>query len=167
MAIGLGSNTGDRLAHLSAATRRLGEIVEIEAVSAVYETDPVHVTDQPRFLNACLVARTDLTPGELLVRLAAIETAGGRDRRGPRFGPRTIDLDILLYGDEVIDRPGLTIPHPRMLERAFVLVPLADVAPNWQHPVAGRSMGALRADAADEGVVRSEWVIGWKSERGG
>lgn len=159
MAIGLGSNTDDRLGHLGAAMERLRDVVDIVAVSPVYETEPLHVTDQPRFLNACCIAMTDLTPRKLLCRLAAIEAAGGRVRRGARYGPRPIDLDILLYGDEVIDVPGLTIPHPRMLERAFVLVPLADVAPNWQHPGSERSIEELRAGVPDDGVVRTEWVI--------
>lgn len=159
IAIGLGSNIGDRLRNLSDATRRLGDFMRDLKVSPVYETEPLHVSDQPPFLNACCTGVTDLTPEELLSRLRELEDAGGRNRRGIRYGPRSIDLDILLYGDAATDTPGLTIPHPRMHERAFVLVPLADVAPNWQHPVFGRSVAELRAHIADEGVVRTDWLI--------
>jgi 2-amino-4-hydroxy-6-hydroxymethyldihydropteridine diphosphokinase len=165
VAIGLGSNTGDRVRHLSDAVRRLGGFVRDLEVSPVYETAPLHVTDQPLFLNACCTGVTNLTPRELLFRLQGVEQAGGRDRDGTRYGPRPIDLDILLYGDVVTDTPGLTIPHARMHERAFVLVPLADVAPNWQHPVLGRTVAELRAHIADDEVVPTSGQIASGGDR--
>ena len=97
------------------------------AVSRFRETDPVGYVDQPRFLNAACVVETDLSARELLERLLAVERSLGRERARPRFGPRTIDLDLLLYGDETIDEPGLTVPHPRLAERRFALEPLAEL----------------------------------------
>ena len=127
--VGLGSNLGDREATVRRALDLLksdGEI-EIVAVSSLRETDPVGYTDQPRFLNGAAALRTDLPPRALLERLQDVERELGRDRTGPRYGPRTIDLDLLLYGSEVVDEPGLEIPHPRLAERAFVLEPLAEL----------------------------------------
>ena len=129
--IGLGSNLGDREAYLHRALDALGadSAVEVTAVSTFAETEPVGFLDQPRFLNAAVRVETDLTPRQLLERLLAIERELGRTRKGPRFGPRTIDLDLLLFGDEVMDEPGLRIPHPRLHERRFVLEPLAELDP--------------------------------------
>jgi len=155
VAIGVGSNLGDRLENLRRAAARLGDLLHDVRWSSVYETEPVGLTEQPRFLNACCVARTELSPPELLAALARIETELGRVRDGVRFGPRVIDLDILLYGDEVVEGSTLSIPHPRMHERAFVLVPLAEVAPNWQHPLLGSPLSELAAAAMDEGVRRT------------
>jgi 2-amino-4-hydroxy-6-hydroxymethyldihydropteridine diphosphokinase len=104
-----------------------GPDVRVVAVSRFRETDPVGYADQPRFLNAACLVETDLSARELLERLLAVERSLGRERAGPRFGPRTIDLDLLLYGDETIDEPGLTVPHPRLAERRFVLEPLAEL----------------------------------------
>ena len=101
---------------------------DLRAITAE-ETDPVGITDQPRFLNAAASLETELPPCELLARLLAIENRLGRTREGPRFGPRTIDLDLLLYGDETIDEPGLTVPHPRLHERLFALEPLMELDP--------------------------------------
>ena len=142
--VGLGGNIGDRRAHLEQAldllTREPG--IEIVAVSSIRETDPVGYVEQPRFLNAVAALETELAPRELLERLLAVERVLGRERAGPRFGPRTIDLDLLLYGGEVVEEPGLTVPHPRLAERRFVLEPLAELAPDLVLPD-GRRIGEL------------------------
>jgi 2-amino-4-hydroxy-6-hydroxymethyldihydropteridine diphosphokinase len=137
--IGLGSNLGDREATLRRALARMNAWpgITVDAVSRFRETDPVGYTDQPRFVNAVAAVETDLEPRALLDALLAIERAMGRTREGPRFGPRTIDLDLLLYADRVVDEPGLRVPHPRMHERAFVLEPLAELAPGLQVPGLG------------------------------
>jgi 2-amino-4-hydroxy-6-hydroxymethyldihydropteridine diphosphokinase len=129
--VGLGANLGDREATLRAALEQLAAEPEIElvAVSSFRETDPVGYLDQPRFLNAAAAVDTELPAHELLGRLLAIERRLGRTREGPRFGPRTIDLDLLLYGDEEIDEPGVEVPHPRLHERLFALEPLAELDP--------------------------------------
>lgn len=141
--IGLGANLGDREATIHTALELLqaGGDVEIEAVSSLTETDPVGYEDQPKFLNGAAVLHTELAPRELLERLQQVEKRLGRDRVGPRYGPRTIDLDLLLYGSEEIDEPGLQIPHPRLAERRFVLEPLAELDPTLEVP--GR--GSVRA----------------------
>ena len=132
--VGLGANLGDREGTIRAAVADLPGVV---AVSTLRETDPVGITDQPRFLNGVAALETELAPRELLDVLLAVERRLGRER-GKRWGPRTIDLDLLLYGDEVIDETGLTIPHPRLHERRFVLEPLADLAPRLVVPGHGR-----------------------------
>jgi 2-amino-4-hydroxy-6-hydroxymethyldihydropteridine diphosphokinase len=127
--IGLGSNLGDREGNLRAALARLAGLGEVRA-SSFRETDPVGVTDQPKFLNAAAKLSTDLPARDLLDALLAIERDLGRDRsREQRWGPRTLDLDLLLYADEVIEEPGLTVPHPRLAERRFALEPLYELAP--------------------------------------
>jgi len=127
--VGLGANLGDRSAMLRAALEQLDAEpgVRVVAVSTVRETEPVGYLDQPQFLNAAAAIDTDLPPRELLDRLLGIERRLGRTREGPRFGPRTIDLDLLLYGEERVDEPGLAVPHPRLHERLFVLEPLSDL----------------------------------------
>jgi 2-amino-4-hydroxy-6-hydroxymethyldihydropteridine diphosphokinase len=129
--VGLGSNLGDRESYVRAALGALAVEpgIEIVAVSAFRDTDPVGIVDQPRFLNAAAALETALPPRTLLDRLLAIERRLGRTRTGPRFGPRTIDLDLLLYGDERVDERGLEVPHPRLHERRFVLEPLAELDP--------------------------------------
>jgi len=131
--VGLGANLGDREATIRAAIVQLPGVV---AVSPLRETDPVGVTDQPQFLNGVAALETELAPRELLDVLLSVERRLGRERR-ERWGPRTIDLDLLLYGDEVIDEDGLTVPHPRLGERRFVLEPLADLAPKLVVPGLG------------------------------
>jgi 2-amino-4-hydroxy-6-hydroxymethyldihydropteridine diphosphokinase len=129
--VGLGSNLGDREASIHAALDRLRATpgIEIVAVSSFRETEPVGYLAQPRFVNAAAAVETELTPRELLDALLAVERSLGRTREGPRYGPRTIDLDLLLYGDESLREPGLAVPHPRLHERAFALTPLAELDP--------------------------------------
>jgi 2-amino-4-hydroxy-6-hydroxymethyldihydropteridine diphosphokinase len=144
--VGLGSNLGDREGTIRQALERLaadGQI-EVVAVSTLRETDPVGYLDQPLFLNGAAALRTDLPPRALLERLQEVERDLGRDRSGPRYGPRTIDLDLLLYGGESVDEPGLEIPHPRLAERRFVLEPLAELDESLEVPGRG-SVQALLA----------------------
>ncbi|HVM17693.1 MAG TPA: 2-amino-4-hydroxy-6-hydroxymethyldihydropteridine diphosphokinase [Gaiellaceae bacterium] len=137
--VGLGSNLGDRERTLRRALELLADLpgVDLVTVSRFRDTDPVGYEDQPRFLNAVAALETTLPPRELLDRLLAVERELGRTRGGPRFGPRTIDLDLLLHGDRVVDEPGLTVPHPRLHERAFVLEPLAELDPHLVVPGRG------------------------------
>ncbi|MEX2464702.1 MAG: 2-amino-4-hydroxy-6-hydroxymethyldihydropteridine diphosphokinase [Gaiellaceae bacterium] len=134
--VGLGANVGNRRENLDRAVELLAAEpgVRVLAVSSVRETDPVGYEDQPRFLNAACALETELRPRELFERLLAIERSLGRERAGPRFGPRTIDLDLLLYGNETLDEPGLNVPHPRLAERLFVLEPLYELAPDLVLP---------------------------------
>jgi 2-amino-4-hydroxy-6-hydroxymethyldihydropteridine diphosphokinase len=144
--VGLGANLGDREGALRAAVASLDatEGIHVVAVSAFRETDPVDYLDQPRFLNGAVAVDTTLAPRELLDALLAVERSLGRTREGPRFGPRTIDLDLLLYGDESVDEPGLTVPHPRLHERAFALEPLAELDPGRVVPGHGPLETLLR-----------------------
>ena len=145
--VGIGTNLGDRQATIAAALALLAaeESMELVAVSTLRETEPVGYRDQPSFLNGAAQLETDLRPRALLDRLLAIERRLGRVRgEGPRFGPRTIDLDLLVYGDQTIDEPGLTVPHPRLSERRFALEPLAELAPGLEIPGSG-SVQALLA----------------------
>jgi 2-amino-4-hydroxy-6-hydroxymethyldihydropteridine diphosphokinase len=138
--VGIGSNLGEPEGQIAAALDRLAaeEGVELVAVSALRETEPVGYLEQPNFLNGAVRIETGLSARELLQRLLAIETRLGRVRgEGPRFGPRTIDLDLLVYGDERIDEPGLIVPHPRLAERRFALEPLAELAPGLEVPGLG------------------------------
>ena len=137
--VGLGANLGDREAMLRAALEQLAAEpgVEVVAVSAFRDTAPVGLVDQPRFLNAVAAVETELPARELLERLLGVERRLGRTREGPRFGPRTIDLDLLLYGDAELAEPGLEVPHPRMHERLFVLEPLAELDPDLVVPGRG------------------------------
>jgi 2-amino-4-hydroxy-6-hydroxymethyldihydropteridine diphosphokinase len=144
--VGIGSNLGDREAHLRAALDRLAaeEGVEVVAVSTLRETEPVGPVEQGPFLNGAVQVTTDLPPRELLARLLDVEQRLGRVR-GERFGPRTIDLDLLVYGDEIVDEPGLVLPHPRLHERRFALEPLAELAPGLVVPGRG-PVSALLAE---------------------
>ena len=132
--VGVGANLGDREATIRAAISALPGLV---AVSALRETEPVGVVDQPPFLNGAVALETELAARELLDALLAIERELGRERR-ERWGPRTIDLDLLLYGDATIDEPGLTVPHPRLPERRFALEPLLDLDPELEIPGRGK-----------------------------
>lgn len=163
VAIGLGSNVGDRVAHLRAGVVCLRELLDDLRCSAVYETDPVGRIEQPPFLNAACVGHTRLTPRQLLSSLQDAERRSGRRREGPDGGPRTLDLDLLLYGDRVIDEPGLAVPHPRLRDRSFVLVPLRDIAADWWVPAAGgkaaRTVAWLAEAAGTAGVDGTNWTI--------
>jgi 2-amino-4-hydroxy-6-hydroxymethyldihydropteridine diphosphokinase len=142
--VGLGSNLGEREATLREALARLGEIdgIAVVAISSFRETDPVGNVDQPRFVNAAAEIETSLGPRDLLESLLEVERSLGRDRtREERWGPRTIDLDLLLYGDETVDEPGLEVPHPRLAERAFVLEPLLELDPGLRLPDGGALRG--------------------------
>lgn len=143
--IALGANLGDPRGALAFARRRLAGLGEVTAASRLYRTAPVGgPPGQPDYLNAALALRTDLGAAELLRALLDVEREAGRVRR-ERWGPRTLDLDLLGRGDLVLDTPDLVLPHPRLLERAFVLAPLAEVAPRWRHPVAGVTVEAALA----------------------
>ena len=137
--VGLGSNVGDRERALRQALAQLAAQpgVEVARVSRFRETDPVDYLDQPRFLNAAAALDTELPPRALLDRLLEVERLLGRTRAGPRFGPRTIDLDLLVYGDVVVDEPGLRVPHPRLSARRFALEPLAELDPELSIPGIG------------------------------
>lgn len=153
--LGLGANVGDALGTLTAAVFALDETegIAVADTSGIYRTQPWGGVEQDDFLNVCVRIVTSLGPHELLAELQAIETAFGRDRETEvRFGPRTLDLDLLLYGDEVIETPELTVPHPRMHERAFVLVPLWEIMPGGRLPD-GRRLSRLLAELAPiEGI---------------
>jgi 2-amino-4-hydroxy-6-hydroxymethyldihydropteridine diphosphokinase len=131
--ISLGSNLGDRLANLREATVRLKSIGNVSRASSFYETEPVEFTDQPWFVNAVVELQTELAPVELLRALLGLERAMGRERKIAK-GPRTIDLDLLLYDNESVNTPELTLPHPSFHQRRFVLAPLAEIAPDVIHP---------------------------------
>jgi 2-amino-4-hydroxy-6-hydroxymethyldihydropteridine diphosphokinase len=138
--VGIGSNLGEPERHIAAALEQLAaeDGIELVAASTLRETEPVGYLDQPSFLNGAAQLETALPPRELLERLLEIESRLGRVRgERPRFGPRTIDLDLLLYGDQTIDEPGLTVPHPRLAERRFALEPLAELAPGLEIPGLG------------------------------
>jgi 2-amino-4-hydroxy-6-hydroxymethyldihydropteridine diphosphokinase len=145
--VGLGANLDDREATIRRAVERLGAEprIEVVAVSTLRETEPVGYADQPSFLNGALAIETGLSPRDLLDRLLAVERELGRVREaGPRYGPRTIDLDLLLYGDVVVDEPGLAVPHPRLAERRFALEPLHELDPSLRLPD-GRAVQELLA----------------------
>ena len=146
--LALGSNLGDRADNLRRALKALRSQLVVEAVSPCYETEPVYVLDQPRFYNLACRASTPLTPLDLLHSLKDLETTLGREP-GPRFGPRMIDLDLLFYGDLIFESPELTIPHPRLHERPFVLVPLGDLAPDLVHPSLKLTITELRDRLGD------------------
>ena len=157
--IGLGANLGDRQGSLQAALKKLDNppTMKVIRVSALYETTPVGVTDQPEFLNAVAAVKTTLSPRELLDVLLHLENQMGRVRT-LRWGPRVIDLDLLLYGETQVALAGLTVPHPRLRERAFVLVPLVEIAPDLALPEDGRLVSELAesfsGDSGSPGNIR-------------
>jgi 2-amino-4-hydroxy-6-hydroxymethyldihydropteridine diphosphokinase len=162
VAIGLGSNLGDRRKLLRDAVRGLDAVGERLSVSSLYETEPVGFREQPWFLNAVVLLETNSDPLSLMQVLSALERRAGRERSFPN-APRTLDLDLLLYGEDVIETPQLVVPHPRMHDRAFVLVPLAEVAPNLVHPRLGKTIRELldRLEDWSSGIRRiagPEWL---------
>jgi 2-amino-4-hydroxy-6-hydroxymethyldihydropteridine diphosphokinase len=148
VAIALGSNLGDRHAHLAFAVDRLRALLTDLRVSSWHETDPVGVAPQPRYLNGAVTGRTEQSAEELLKELNQIELDRGRERPYPG-APRTLDLDLLLYGEMVVDRAGMRVPHPRYRERLFVLEPLAEIAPGWRDPETRLTVRELLKNVTD------------------
>jgi 2-amino-4-hydroxy-6-hydroxymethyldihydropteridine diphosphokinase len=152
--LSLGSNVGDREANLVRAIEELAPRgVRIIRQSSFYETEPLEIRDQAWFLNCAVEAETALTPHQLITVLLEIESEMGR-HRGIKYGPRNIDMDILLFGASVVDTPDLVIPHPRMAERRFVLAPMNEIAPDSRHPVLDKTIGELLNETADKSLVR-------------
>ena len=158
--LSLGSNLGDRAANLRLALEKLGQLGTVKAVSAFYETEPVQLASQPWFLNCAAKFDTEKMPRQLIAAILNLEQAMGRKRK-QKNGPRVIDIDVLLFGTSVIETTGLTVPHPRMHERRFVLEPLAEIAPELRHPVFKRTIRELR-DALPPGqTVKRIAETGW------
>jgi 2-amino-4-hydroxy-6-hydroxymethyldihydropteridine diphosphokinase len=160
--VALGSNLGDREAALRSAVAAVGARAPVAAASWVYEADAHTLpgqTPQPPFLNAVVAISQTLEPRPLLEALLEIETGLGRRREGARWAARSIDLDLLLFGNRTIDEPGLVVPHPRLAERRFVLQPLSDLAPDFVVPGAGRTVAELLATCADDGRVERTDIV--------
>ena len=153
--LGLGSNLGDRQANLDRALALLSQRLKVDKVSSIYDSEPVGNIEQPRFLNLVCQVTTNIEPAGLLALAKGIEAKMGRV--GGSGAPRTIDIDILFYGDQVIDTPKLVIPHPRLAKRAFVLAPLVEIAPDLVHPVSGKKAKELLKAAKEvQGVFKWE-----------
>ena len=165
VAIGLGSNIGNRLDHLLTALRELRSIIRVRGCSEVYESEAMYLEGQSPFLNAVCVGDTELSPRSLLGELKRIERRAGRRAGGPRYGPRELDLDLLLYGNRVVVEPDLRVPHPGLAERPFVLWPLAEIAGEWIHPEAGATISEL-AVGISGGELRRHDAPRWAAEIG-
>lgn len=155
--IAIGSNLGDRIANVKKAVLRAADEVKATLVllSSFYETEPWGMKEQGAFVNAVMGVETELAPAALLAHLKSVEAGMGRQET-ERWGPRTIDLDIIFYGDLVVGEDGLTIPHPSAHERAFVMVPLAEIAPEFKHPVLGRTVSEIAGSLDKTGVRKME-----------
>ena len=151
--LSLGTNLGDRLKNLTCAIQSLNEFLKIETKSSIYETPPWGVTEQPKFLNQVIKGFTHQPAKELLKSVKKIELSMGRVPSA-RFGPRLIDIDILIYNDEIVETPDLVIPHPRLLERAFVLVPLTEIAPNLVIPGSGTTASKALSIVESSGITK-------------
>ena len=152
--LSIGSNLGDREFYLRQAVADLSRRgVEVVRRAGFYETQPRDAVDQPWFLNTAIEGKTDLTPQALLETCLEVERCNHRIRETPK-GPRTLDIDILFYEDRIVDQPGLSIPHPRIIERRFVLVPLNEIAPNWKDPLSGKTVRRLLEECGDQSEVR-------------
>jgi len=151
--LSLGSNVGDRERYLRGAIAQLERIGQVVSVSSVYETEPVECTDQPWFLNCAVAVETTEMPEQLMATVLRMEQESGRQRTRDK-GPRTIDIDIVLFGDEILNLPSLTIPHPAMHSRRFVLEPLAEIAPDVRHPLLKKTIRELLAQLPGGQIVR-------------
>jgi 2-amino-4-hydroxy-6-hydroxymethyldihydropteridine diphosphokinase len=137
--VGLGSNLGDRVENVKRAISMLGNRVKVLSVSSLYETEPMYVEDQPWFVNCVAELETEMEARELLEFLKTTEVRAGR-KKGTRYGPRVIDIDLLFYGSEEVSEEGIQVPHPKVQERAFVLVPMSEIAPDFVHPTLGKTV---------------------------
>ena len=151
--LGLGSNLGERFDNLTSAIKALPPEIMVQTISPTYETQPLYVTQQPEFLNLLVRATTTLSPISLLDSIQALEVELGR-KPSVRFGPRIIDIDIIDYDSLILNLESLTIPHPRMHERLFVLRPLINIVPNWIHPRTGKTVQQLIDGLSDPGIVK-------------
>jgi 2-amino-4-hydroxy-6-hydroxymethyldihydropteridine diphosphokinase len=151
--LSLGSNLGDRKHNLSEAIRRLHSLGRVVSVSSFYETEPMEFTDQPSFLNCAAALESAMQPGQLMAKLLHIEKEMGRQRIQKR-GPRSIDIDMLLFDSAVVNTPELTLPHPAMAQRRFVLEPLAEIAPDLRHPTLEKTVRLLLAELPEGQKVR-------------
>jgi 2-amino-4-hydroxy-6-hydroxymethyldihydropteridine diphosphokinase len=154
--LSLGSNLGARAENLRSAIQKLADLGSVTGVSSFYETEPVEVTSQPWFLNCVVKLDTEKMPRQLIAGILSLEQSMGRQRKQQK-GPRTIDIDVLLFGSSIVEMPALTIPHPRMHERRFVLEPLTEIAPDVRHPVFKRTIRELR-DALPAGQTVKKLV---------
>ena len=163
--LGLGTNLGERVSNLEQAVNLISRIIKILEISPVYQTEPWGYKDQPVFLNLVLLGETTIQPHLLLKEIKHIELTMGRE---PTFhyGPRMIDIDILFYGDLIVDLKNLIIPHPHLHQRAFVLIPLADIVPDFIHPVKGLTVAEMLKQVEQNGVTRYPSELLWRTDEG-